>query len=193
MATPAVHSRVCASVNRMASRLVFWNHIVRVSHSCGHIEDHCSLGQTDTHTSSSLLLSVRAWRRLWCCQLTSSGCINQFSAKIEDHGRCPFIKLSSNPTPFFSPSQHTLPKEIKKITTPRPSPRIVPPLPPPPLSCACLLIGSRANSVPTGYEREGRASLCGAWCACVRAYWSVNTVCRLHTRVAGAHVPADGI
>lgn len=131
MATPAVHSRVCASVNRMASRLVFWNHIVRVSHSCGHIEDHCSLGQTDTHTSSSLLLSVRAWRRLWCCQLTGSGCINQFSAKIEDHGRCPFIKLSSNPTPFFSPSQHTLPKEIKKITTPRPSPRIVPPLPPP--------------------------------------------------------------
>lgn len=90
------------------------------------------------------------------------------------------------PHPFSLLWAHPLPPPQNNNTQTLLPKYIAPP--PSTLSSACLLIGRGANGVPVGYAREGCTSLCGALCACVRTYWLVNRVWRLHTRVTEANV-----
>lgn len=75
------------------------------------------------------------WVRLegivvWICQLTSSGCTNRFGIETGNHGRCPFIKIPSIPTPFLFPEGPLPPPKIQ-----RPSPLNILPHPLPSVLC----------------------------------------------------------
>lgn len=93
------------------------------------------------------------------CQFASSCGRNQLLTRIACCGRCPFIKFFFTPTLFCSIPTYSIcqlsPPPFLFSHNPRPfSPSDCMSFSPPLLSFACLLIGSRENSVPSACEKD---------------------------------------
>lgn len=104
--------------------------------------------------------------------------------KNENHGRCPFIKISSNPTPF-SPLRP--PPSPKIYQTLRPSPWNVSPLPLPVLCLSAHL--QQSEQCPCRQWKRGLDILMkSVMRMCSYILISKQRVCSLHTRGADSHV-----